>query len=161
MALLKSARYTVTRPLLLGAALAPVVDGERVAAALVAYGDAVGLAFQLRDDVLGVFGDPCATGKSDLDDLHEGKQTMLMLRALDLADPAQRAALERALGDPRLDEREADRVRDIVVATGALASIEALLATEHARALEAIEELPPEPRAALTDLAQLAIRRAA
>jgi isopentenyl-diphosphate delta-isomerase type 1 len=161
VALLKSARYTVTRPLLLGAALAPVADGERVAGALAGYGDAVGLAFQLRDDILGLFGDPCITGKSDLDDLHEGKRTVLMLRALRLADPAQRTVLEAALGDPALDERGADRVRDIVVDTGALASVESLLGTEHARALEAIDDLPDDPRAALVDLAQLAIRRSA
>ena len=161
VALLKSARYSVTRPLLLGAALAPVADGDRVAGALSAYGDAVGLAFQLRDDVLGLFGDPCATGKSDLDDLHEGKRTLLMLRAIRLADPAQRAVLEAALGDPALDERGADRVREVVLATGALASVEALLSAEHARALEAIDELPDTPRAALVDLAQLAVCRSA
>ena len=159
VALLKSARYTVTRPLLLGAALAPVGDGRRVAPALEGYGDAVGLAFQLRDDVLGLFGDPGTTGKSDLDDLHEGKRTLLVLRARRLADEPGRRLLDAALGDPDLDEVGADRVREVVVSSGALASVEALLSSEHARALEAIDELPDAARAALTDLAQLAIRR--
>jgi geranylgeranyl diphosphate synthase type I len=161
VALLKSARYTVTRPLLLGAALAPIPDGERVAGALTAYGDSVGLAFQLRDDILGLYGDPRVTGKGDLDDLHEGKRTVLMLRALRLADDPQRSVLEAALGNPSLDERGADRVREIVMATGALASVEALLGAEHSRAIEAIDDLPDAPRAALVDLAQLAIRRSA
>ena len=161
VALLKSARYTVTRPLLLGAALAPVGDAGPVEPALTAYGDAVGVAFQLRDDILGLFGDPCATGKSDLDDLHEGKRTVLMLRALRLADDRQRRLLEVALGDPGLDDAGADRVREVVVATGALASVEARVATDHARALEATEELPEPARTALADLADLAIRRVA
>ena len=159
VALLKSARYTVTRPLLLGAALAPVEQGQRAAPALVAYGDAVGLAFQLRDDILGLFGDPGTTGKSDLDDLHEGKRTLLVLRARRLADESGRRLLDAALGDPDLDEVGADRVREVVVSSGALASVEALLGNEHARGLEAIDELPADARAALTDLAQLAVRR--
>ena len=109
VALLKSARYTVTRPLLLGAALAPSDDGTRVAAALHSYGDAVGMAFQMRDDVLGLFGDSAVTGKSALDDLREGKRTLLVLRALRLADDAQRQVLRSSLGDPDLDEGQRRR----------------------------------------------------
>ncbi len=161
VALLKSARYTVTRPLLLGAALAPSDDGTRVAAALRSYGDAVGMAFQMRDDVLGLFGDSAVTGKSALDDLREGKRTLLVLRALRLADDAQRQVLRSSLGDPDLDEGRAAEVRRIVGATGALASIEALIAARHAVALEAIDGLPTPARAALTELADLAICRRA
>ena len=161
VALLKSARYTVTRPLLLGAALAPPEMGAHAAPALTAYGDSVGLAFQLRDDILGIFGDSDVTGKSALDDLHEGKRTVLMLRAMRLADAGQRAVLESALGDPDLDDAGADRVREVVVATGALASVEARVAADHARAVEAIDEVPEPARSALVDLAQLAIRRVA
>ena len=101
------------------------------------------------------------TGKSALDDLHEGKRTVLMLRALRLSDDCQRKLLEAALGDPDLDEAGADRVREVVVATGALASVEARVAADHARAVEAIDELPEPARSALADLAQLAIRRVA
>ena len=161
VALLKSARYTVTRPLLLGAALARPEMGAQVAPALTAYGDSVGLAFQMRDDILGIFGDSKVTGKSALDDLHEGKRTVLMLRAMRLADAGQRRILESALGDPDLDDVGADRVREVVVATGALASVEARVAADHARAVEAIDELPEPARTALVDLAQLAIRRVA
>jgi geranylgeranyl diphosphate synthase type I len=157
VALLKSARYTVTRPLELGAALAP--DGAAVAPALAAYGDAVGVAFQMRDDILGVFGDPAVTGKSWLDDLREGKRTVLVLRALRLADARQRALLEGCLGDPTLDEERAAEARAVVAATGALASVEALLVAQHALALEAITAVADPARRALHELASLAIQR--
>jgi geranylgeranyl diphosphate synthase type I len=157
VALLKSARYTVTRPLELGAALAP--DGPRVAPALAAYGDAVGIAFQMRDDILGLFGDPAVTGKSALDDLREGKRTVLVLRALRLADDRQRRVLEGCLGDPGLDEERAAEARAAVADSGALASVEALLSAQHALALEALAGLPAPAAAALRELAGLAIER--
>ena len=87
VALLKSARYTVTRPLLLGAALGGGAGGP-VRAALAAYGDAVGVGYQLRDDLLGVFGDPARTGKSVSGDLRDGKHTVLVHHALEHADAA-------------------------------------------------------------------------
>lgn len=161
VALLKSARYTVTRPLLLGAALAPAEDGARVLPALRAYGDAVGLAFQMRDDVLGLYGDPAETGKSSLDDLREGKRTLLVLRAIRLADDAQRTILRSCLGDPRLEEAQADEARRVVAVTGALASVEALIAAQHGVALAAIATLPEPARSSLTELADLAICRRA
>lgn len=157
VALLKSARYTVTRPLELGAALAP--DGAAVAPALAAYGDAVGLAFQMRDDILGLFGDPSVTGKSSLDDLREGKRTVLVLRALRLADDRQRQVLLGCLGDPGLDEGRAFEARRVVADTGALASVEALLTAQHALALEAVTAIGDPAGAALRELAGLAIQR--
>lgn len=157
VALLKSARYTVTRPLELGAALAP--DGHRVAPALAAYGDAVGIAFQMRDDILGLFGDPAVTGKSALDDLREGKRTVLVLRALRLASEQPRQLLERCLGDPDLDEERAAQARTVVADSGALASVEALLSAQHALALEALDGLPEPAASALRELAGLAIER--
>jgi geranylgeranyl diphosphate synthase type I len=157
VALLKTARYSVTRPLQLGAALAGGDDDldERLAT----YGDAVGLVFQLRDDVLGLFGDPAATGKGCLDDLREGKQTLLAIRALVLADPDDRAVLRAGLGDRDLDEEGGARCRAIVARSGALASVEARIAAEHARAIAAVAGLPSRPAAALTALADLAAFR--
>jgi isopentenyl-diphosphate delta-isomerase type 1 len=151
VALLKSARYTVTRPLLIGAALAGAPAG--VMAALERYGDSAGLAFQMRDDVLGLFGDPTTSGKSCLDDLREGKQTLLVTRALRLADSAQRAVLQGALGDPDLDEAGAGAARDVVAATGARASVEALIADECARAVAITGDLPDPAGAALRAMA--------
>ncbi len=82
---LKSGRYTVTQPLQIGAAL----GGANAAtmAAMAQYGDAVGVAFQLRDDVLGVFGDPVVTGKGVSDDLRDGKASLLLVRAMRLGSP--------------------------------------------------------------------------
>ncbi len=160
VALLKSARYTVTRPLLLGAALGEIDAAAHVHEALGTYGDAVGLAFQMRDDLLGLFGDPNETGKSRVDDLREGKRTVVMLRALRLADGPGRAVLQHALGNPCLDEDGAERVRQVVADSGALASVEALVAAQHTIALEAIDGVIPEPaRSALRQLAGLAIER--
>lgn len=159
VALLKSARYTVTRPLLLGAALAGHLAHPALLRSLSAYGDAVGLAFQLRDDVLGLFGDPGLTGKSDLDDLREGKRTMLVLRALQLADEADRRLITGALGDPSVDEERADAVRAAVARTGAQASIEALLASLHDSAATAVAAITEPSRTALLELADLAIDR--
>lgn len=162
VALLKSARYTVTRPLLLGAALGELDAAAHVHEALHTYGDAVGLAFQMRDDILGLFGDPEETGKSAVDDLREGKRTVVMLRALRLADRAGRAVLERSLGDPSLDDAGAERVRDVVVSSGARASVEALVAAQHALALHALDGVIPEPaRSALRQMASLAVERRA
>jgi len=162
VALLKSGRYTVTRPLQLGAALAPE-GGDHVAAdlgaALAAYGDAVGVAFQLRDDILGLYGDPDETGKSPLDDLRSGKRTLLILRALRLAPDHDRRVLARCLGDPDLDAADARRCAAIVADCGALAAVEALLDAHHTRALDALVGLPSPARPALAQLAALAIHR--
>jgi isopentenyl-diphosphate delta-isomerase type 1 len=165
VALLKSARYTVTRPLQLGAVLAyrpPGADGPdpaTIGRTLVDYGDAVGLAFQMRDDVLGLFGDPEVTGKSRLDDLREGKRTVLVLRALDLASGDDRRVLAGALGDPDLDEATAARCRRIVARSGALASVEALIEHRLAVARHAVAALDDPARGALAELAGLAVRR--
>ena len=105
VALLKSGRYTVTRPLELGARLAG--GGRAVLAPLLAYGDAAGIAFQLRDDVLGVFGDESATGKDAFGDLREGKRTLLVVRAMELATGPARRELDRLLGDPAARPRTA------------------------------------------------------
>lgn len=157
VALLKSGRYTVTRPLELGLAIAGAPAATHHA--LAAYGDAVGLAFQLRDDVLGLFGDPATTGKSCSDDLRAGKRTLLILRALELATPAARAVLERSLGNAALDHEGTARCREIVARSGALASVEALIREQHAFALDAIADVPEPARSALTALASIAVQR--
>ena len=159
VALLKSARYTVTRPLQLGAALAGRGADPALDAALGRYGDAVGLAFQLRDDVLGLFGDPELTGKSCVDDLREGKHTLLVVRALRLAAARDRRFLAGALGDPNLDEAATARCRRIVAESGALASVEALIAAHHDQALRAVAGLDGPARVALESLAGLATHR--
>lgn len=157
VALLKSGRYTASRPLQLGAAVGGAP--EALHEALRAYGDAVGVAFQLRDDVLGLFGDPADTGKSAAEDLREGKRTVLVLRALELTDPAGRRALEAALGDATLDDAAVDRVREIVVDCGALAAVEQLLDDRRGDAYAALAAVTGPARTALEGLVELAVQR--
>ena len=94
----KSAKYSIERPLHVGAALAGA--GPEILAALSAFGLPLGEAFQLRDDLLGVFGDPATTGKPAGDDLVEGKRTVLVALALDAAPADDAALLDRSLGSP-------------------------------------------------------------
>jgi geranylgeranyl diphosphate synthase type I len=155
----KSAKYTVERPLLMGAALAGAPDA--VSAAYSAYGLPLGEAFQLRDDVLGVFGDPEQTGKPAGDDLREGKRTYLVAAAFEGASLAGRAAIDARLGDPDLDGAGVAQLRDIIGESGALTRTEARITTLTEQALIALEAAPLDPDAAavLRDLADAATRR--
>jgi geranylgeranyl diphosphate synthase type I len=119
----KSAKYTVEHPLLIGAT-AGGLDPDDLAA-LSRYGLDLGQAFQLRDDLLGVFGDPAATGKPAGDDLREGKRTVLMAHALEGADHSGRALLESRLGDPALDGADVETLRATILASGAVDAVEA------------------------------------
>ena len=132
----KSAKYTIERPLHLGAALADAPT--ELLDAYSAYGLPLGEAFQLRDDVLGVFGDPGETGKPAGDDLREGKRTVLVATAFESASPAQAAVLRRRLGDPALDPRGVSELREIIVDTGALGQVEALIEALTAQAFAAL-----------------------
>jgi geranylgeranyl diphosphate synthase, type I len=155
----KSAMYTVERPLQLGAALA---DGDpAIEYACRGYGIPVGVAFQIRDDVLGVFGDPAQTGKPASDDLREGKRTVLVAIARERAGPARRELLDRLLGDRLLDEAGAAQIRSILVETGALAECELLIDSSVAEGLAALEHAPmtAEARLALAGLAVIATAR--
>jgi geranylgeranyl diphosphate synthase type I len=133
----KSAKYTIERPLHLGAALADAPT--ELVVAYSGYGLPLGEAFQLRDDILGVFGDPAETGKPAGDDLREGKRTVLVATAVEAASPAQAAVLRRRLGDPALDVDGVQELRDIIVSTGALDHVEALIGALTAQAFQALE----------------------
>ncbi len=155
----KSAKYTIERPLHLGAALAGAP--QQLVVSYSGYGLPLGEAFQLRDDVLGVFGDPAQTGKPAGDDLREGKRTVLVATAFESATPAQAAVLRRRLGDPALDAAGVDELREIIVSTGALRHVEALIdaLTDQAfRALDAAE-VTEEAREVLRGLAIAATAR--
>ncbi|MFC4150452.1 polyprenyl synthetase family protein [Micromonospora mangrovi] len=156
---MKSARYTVTRPLQIGAALAGA--DRAVLRALAEFGDPLGDAFQLRDDLLGVFGDPAVTGKSNLDDLREGKPTVLLALARAAADPAQSARLRDLVGDPALDAAAAAELRQVIEATGARRRIERMIRVRAEVARAALDRLPlAEPaRSALAVLAARAVHR--
>ena len=176
----KSAKYTVERPLHLGAELAcatrPAAAGpgraaddparghaDRLAArqAFTDYGIPIGIAFQLRDDILGVFGDPARTGKPVIDDLREGKRTVMLAIARERADVGQAAVLDRAIGDPLLSEQGARQVRAVITGTGALAECEAMIDGNVKDALAALDSAPitEESKSALADLAVAATAR--
>jgi geranylgeranyl diphosphate synthase, type I len=157
----KSAKYTVERPLLFGAALADAPAPVR--AAFSGYGLPLGEAFQLRDDILGVFGDPARTGKPAGDDLREGKRTYLVAAAVSAADPVGRAALLAGLGDPELDEARVVALRKIIDGTGALARTERRIAELTKQALDALAgvDLDVEAAGVLIELARAATQRGA
>jgi geranylgeranyl diphosphate synthase type I len=157
----KSAGYTVQRPLQLGAAIAGA--GPEVADACTAIGLPLGEAFQLRDDVLGVFGDPAVTGKSADDDLREGKQTLLIALAEEATDDAGRRLLTEVLGDPAAGKEQFDAVRRLLESTGARARVEERIAERTAVARSAIAAAPlaPDARTALDALAVAATTRSA
>jgi geranylgeranyl diphosphate synthase type I len=152
----KSAKYTIERPLQLGAALATGVADGPLAAALSRYGLPLGEAFQLRDDVLGVFGDPAVTGKPADEDLRAGKQTLLLVLARQLAGPRGRAALDAVAGNEHATAAQLADARKVLASCGALAAVEqriARLAQQAQDAVTADGEIPPEARRALLALA--------
>ncbi len=153
VATLKSGRYSVSRPLQLGALLAGADRSQ--ADALAAVGDPLGRAFQLRDDLLGVFGDPAETGKPNASDLAEGKRTLLVAETLARTEGAEQAAFLRALGDAALDEDEAHELRTLMEDCGARAAVEEAVTEQIAAARDGIEELSlaAEHRAELHALA--------
>jgi geranylgeranyl diphosphate synthase type I len=155
----KSAKYTIERPLLLGAAIAGAP--ETLTKVYSAYGLPLGEAFQLRDDVLGVFGDPAETGKPAGDDLREGKRTYLIAAALEAADKSGRTLIEQRLGDPRLGEAGVTALREVIVDSGALARTEQHIAklTEAALNALSVAEVVPEAAEVLAGLASVATRR--
>jgi geranylgeranyl diphosphate synthase type I len=157
----KSAGYTVQRPLQLGAAIAGA--GTQVTEACTAIGLPLGEAFQLRDDVLGVFGDPAVTGKSADDDLREGKQTLLIALAEEEADDRGRALLRDLLGNAEAGPEEFDALRRLLETTGAHARVEERITEQTARARAAIAAAPftDDARAALDALAVAATSRTA
>jgi geranylgeranyl diphosphate synthase type I len=164
----KTASYTVQRPLQFGMTLARPDDHADVDEAYSRYGAAVGEAFQLRDDLLGVYGDPAVTGKPAGDDLRTGKPTTLLMLAHQMATPAQRAALAR---DPAGAVIPADgsggptiaRMAQIIADTGAPAQVETLIRKRVDEGLAALAGAPvdAEARAALTELAVTATHRPA
>jgi geranylgeranyl diphosphate synthase, type I len=189
----KTASYTVQRPLQFGMTLAgpdpcPTSDGSALAevdAAYCRYGETVGEAFQLRDDLLGVYGDPAVTGKPAGDDLRTGKPTTLLMLAHQLATPAQRAEIRRASAGPDQPRPAFDglptdpagavipadgsggpdiaRLARVIADTGAPDRVEALIRQRVEEGVTAVMNAPvhPDARLALTELAVTATHRPA
>ncbi|WP_183095466.1 polyprenyl synthetase family protein [Nocardioides stalactiti] len=131
----KSAKYSIERPLHVGAALAGA--GTDTLTALTGFGLPLGEAFQLRDDLLGVFGDPATTGKPAGDDLVEGKRTVLVALALESAADDEAARLDAALGTALGPDDVAD-LRGIIDRSGAHARVEAKITELAEQAVTAL-----------------------
>ena len=153
VASLKSARYSIQQPLAIGAALAGADDAQQ--AALAAFGHPVGMAFQLRDDVLGVFGDEAVTGKPSGDDLREGKRTVLIAYARERLAPPARRIVDELVGDPGLDAAQIASLQQTIIDTGALERVEHLIA-EYSREVSAALSGARLANAAVGELRDLA-----
>ena len=155
----KAAKYTTEHPLTLGGALAGAQP--ELLAGYSRFSLPLGEAFQLRDDVLGVYGDPQTTGKPAGDDLREGKRTVLVAYALSAGGESARREIAPRLGDPGLDDDGVELLRGIIRDTGALAATEELISQHTEAAFSALAELPLDEvsRAALDALAYAAVKR--
>lgn len=156
----KSARYSVEQPTMLGAALAGA-DAAAVAAAS-RFGLPLGEAFQLRDDLLDLFGDPTTTGKVAGGDLREGKRTVLVTIAIANSTDQRRQRLLRQVGNPNLTDDEVAQLRDDLTVSGAVDAVEQLIDELLAQSLAqlAATQTRDPGRAMLRTLADAAVKRA-
>jgi geranylgeranyl diphosphate synthase type I len=161
----KTTKYSTERPLQLGVALAAASTGsgqaDELASVCARYGSPLGIAFQLRDDMLGVFGDPARTGKPACGDIAEGKRTVLLALARERASAAQAAVLDRHLGAHHLTDAATAEVRTVLTETGAVAECEHLIAAYRKEAITALDGAPvtEEARSALVALAEFVTDR--
>jgi geranylgeranyl diphosphate synthase, type I len=149
---LKAGRYTIERPLELGVVLA---GGDAAMLDLCAtLGGPLGEAFQLRDDLLGAFGDPTRTGKSTVEDLRDGKSTVLVACAREMASTAQLRRLNELLGNAKLDGSGVDTIRSILEDTGARRRVEDMIDEREAAVSAALHssELTGERRDVIEEL---------
>jgi geranylgeranyl diphosphate synthase type I len=159
----KTASYTVSRPLQLGAAAA--ADRPDVQDTFHQVGTDLGVAFQLRDDVLGVFGDPVVTGKPSGDDLRSGKRTVLLAEAVERADASDPLAAKLFRTSVGKDLSDAD-VRELcraIESVGALAAVESRIERLTGQALALLDAAPidVDAKVGLAELARLASNRSA
>lgn len=150
---LKTAVYSVSLPLRLGAIAAGAASAD-VVDLLDRAGIAFGIAYQLADDDLGLFGSAAVTGKSVLSDVRQGKRTEHIRLAYARADQADRATLDAVLGKPSATERDVELVRDIVVLTGARDAVATTIDDYVARGIQIAADLPASLATYLTDLAR-------
>jgi geranylgeranyl diphosphate synthase type I len=156
----KSGKYSIERPLHFGAALANK-NPEKFYPIYSAYGLPLGEAFQLRDDLLGVFGDSATTGKPAGDDLREGKRTVLMAMTHERASAAQREIIKSLFGKADLDSAGVETLRSIIVDTGAQDHLESLISSLFDQSIAAIDNpmIDPDAQKMLVQMATIATKR--
>jgi len=157
---MKSAKYTIERPLHLGAVAADPKRGTALMPMLSAYGLPLGDAFQMRDDILGAFGDTAITGKPVGGDFREGKPTPLLARACSVAT-AQQLEILNMVGALELTDEDIAKIQQVVIDTGALRAMEDVISTNHAQAVQALNksEMQGESFDALVHLADVVTQR--
>jgi geranylgeranyl diphosphate synthase type I len=157
----KSGKYTIERPLHFGAVIARPDNNSQLLDALSRYGLPLGEAFQLRDDLLGIFGDPSVTGKPAGDDLREGKRTVLMAMTLDRLNDSDSTELLSHLGSPDISAEKVEELRALITSSGAVDALEALIQKLTNESLAAIEDsaISPDARELLTYIALSAVKR--
>jgi geranylgeranyl diphosphate synthase type I len=155
----KSGRYSIERPLRFGAALANA--SQSLQESLSNFGLPLGEAFQLRDDILGVFGDSEITGKPSGDDIREGKRTVLIAITAERTSPQGRAKIESSLGNPNLSSSQVAEIQVLIEDSGALSECEGLIETLLSQSLVALEhpELDIEVAKSLREMAMAATKR--
>ena len=155
----KSGKYTIERPLHLGAAITS--GSKEITHALSAYGLPLGEAFQLRDDLLGVFGDPSVTGKPAGDDLREGKRTVLIAMTNERQSDAQREIARKYFGKPHIDAAGVAILQEIIESTGARVELEATIdrLTEESLTAAQSQVFTDDGKALLVELANIATKR--
>lgn len=156
---LKTAVYTIEGPLLLGGTLARAESSTMDAYSR--YAIPVGIAFQLQDDILGVFGDEAVVGKPVGSDIREGKRTLLVVKAWERATPEQRRVLERTLGNRYAPKEDVEEVKEIIVSTGAYDYVKRLAMDYASKGVEVLEEanVASDVKAVLRDLARMVVER--
>ena len=154
----KSGKYSIERPLHFGAALA---GNKELMSAYSSFGLPLGEAFQLRDDLLGVFGDPEVTGKPAGDDLREGKRTVLIALTMEAANKEERDLLSASLGDEGLDKTQVLKLQEIISSSGAVAQVEKLITELRDRAISALRDSQVETSilSVLEEMATIATQR--
>ncbi|MDR0783321.1 MAG: polyprenyl synthetase family protein [Propionibacteriaceae bacterium] len=157
----KTAKYTVARPVQIGAALG--LASEATLQSLGQFGAHVGNAFQMRDDLLGIFGDPVLTGKPSGDDLRQGKKTVLIAYAMSRANVEDQAQLLGWLGKPDISADELDQARQIMIGCGAVEETEKAILTQATAAMKLLHrlDLSAEGVEALMTLVHAAVERVA
>ncbi len=159
VALYKTASYSFVGPLLIGAVMANASEKDQ--ACVRAFAESLGVAFQLRDDVLGVFGDEAEMGKSTTGDIREGKCPYLVEQVYALADDEDRAMFDKYFGDHAITSDEIDIIKNLFVSTGAKEKTEAEISRLEKEALKALEDLSiaTEYKEQFRDLVARATRR--
>jgi geranylgeranyl diphosphate synthase type I len=155
----KTARYTISGPLQLGAILAGT--DEDTLGKIQEFGDNLGIAFQIQDDILGVFGEEDVIGKSNTSDIEEGKITLLFLHALQNSSEEQKKVLSDNYGKGHINAEQLSQIRQIMIETGSHDYSKKLAAEYIQKSIALIPEVTADPKYQniLTEMSEFLVKR--